>query len=61
MDESLINIAIELRNDIQAIDEFLLKGLVSDEVLFQLLSKSCELLGELHDTLEQLKEKASCK
>lgn len=43
-----------LRNDIQIINEFLLKGL-------QLVAKSCVLLGELDDTLEQLKDMASCK
>ncbi|ESE42759.1 hypothetical protein [Shewanella decolorationis] len=61
MEESLINNAIRLRNDIQAINEFLLKGLAPEEAQLQLVAKSCVLLGELDDTLEQLKDTASCK
>ncbi|GIU34898.1 hypothetical protein TUM4637_31310 [Shewanella hafniensis] len=61
MDESLINSAIQLRNDIQSINEFLLKGLAPEDAQLQLMAKSCVLLGELDDTLEQLKEAASCK
>ncbi|MCS6238593.1 hypothetical protein [Shewanella baltica] len=61
MDESLINSAIQLRNDIQVINEFLLKGLPPEDAQLQLVAKSCVLLGELDDTLEQLKETASCK
>lgn len=61
MDKSLINSAIQLRNDIQAINEFLLKGLVPEDAQLQLVAKSCVLLGELDDTLEQLKDMASCK
>ena len=61
MDESLINSAIQLRNDIQSINEFLLKGLVPEDAQLQLIAKSCVLLGELDDTLEQLKDTASCK
>ncbi|MBU1391565.1 MAG: hypothetical protein KJ856_00705 [Gammaproteobacteria bacterium] len=58
MDESLINSAIQLRNDIQAINEFLLKGLAPKDAQLQLMAKSCVLLGELDDTLEQLKDTA---
>lgn len=61
MHESLINEAIALRNDIQAINDFLLKGLAPEEAQLQLVAKSCVLLGELDDTLEQLKDAASCK
>ncbi|MGS0693335.1 hypothetical protein [Shewanella sp. 0m-4] len=57
--DDLINAAIQQRNDIQVINEFLLKGLAPTEALLQLTAKSCVLLGELDDTLEQLKE-ASC-
>ncbi|MFB2670621.1 hypothetical protein HG547_20530 [Shewanella sp. DNRA4] len=57
----LINSAIALRNDIQVINEFLLKGLAPEEAQLQLVAKSCVLLGELDDTLEQLKDTASCK
>ena len=57
----LINSAIALRNDIQVINEFLLKGLAPEEAQLQLVAKSCVLLGELDDTLEQLKDAASCK
>ena len=58
MDE-LINAAIQQRNDIQAINEFLLKGLAPEDAQLQLIVKSCVLLGELDDTLEQLKDTAS--
>lgn len=61
MYESLINEAIALRNDIQAINDFLLKGIAPEEAQLQLVAKSCVLLGELDDTLEQLKDAASCK
>lgn len=57
----LINSAIALRNDIQVINEFLLKGLAPEEAQLQLVAKSCVLLGELDDTLEQLKDTVSCK
>lgn len=57
----LINNAIALRNDIQIINEFLLKGLAPEEAQLQLVAKSCVLLGELDDTLEQLKDTTSCK
>ncbi|MCU8076927.1 hypothetical protein [Shewanella sp. SM29] len=57
----LINSAIALRNDIQVINEFLLKGLAPEDAQLQLVAKSCVLLGELDDTLEQLKDTASCK
>lgn len=60
MDE-LINNAIALRNDIQSINDFLLKGLAPEDAQLQLIAKSCVLLGELDDTLEQLKDTASCK
>ncbi len=57
--DDLINAAIQQRNDIQVINEFLLKGLAPTEAQLQLTAKSCVLLGELDDTLEELKE-ASC-
>ena len=60
MDE-LINAAIQQRNGIQTINEFLLKGLAPEHAQLQLVAKSCVLLGELDDTLEQLKDTASCK
>ncbi|QDZ90917.1 hypothetical protein D0436_10820 [Shewanella decolorationis] len=61
MNGTLIENAIKLRNDIQVINEFLLKGLAPEEAQLQLVAKSCVLLGELDDTLEQLKDTASCK
>lgn len=57
----LINKAIQLRNDILAINEFLLKGLVPEEAQLHLVAKSCVLLGQLDDTLEELKDTVSCK
>lgn len=59
MDE-LITTAIKQRNDIHTINEFLLKGLAPEQASLELVAKSCVLLGELDDTLEQLKE-LSCK
>lgn len=59
MDE-LIKTAIQQRNHVQIINEFLLKGLAPEQALLELMAKSCVLLGELDDTLELIKE-ASCK
>mgnify|MGYP006162507489 CR=1 FL=1 len=50
----LINSAIALRNDIQVINEFLLKGLAPEEAQLQLVAKSCVLLGELDGRVQRL-------
>ncbi len=52
--------AIKLRHDIQTINDFLLKGLATEDAQLQLIAKSCVLLGELDDTLEQLKDITLC-
>lgn len=51
MDESLIDRAMQLCDDIQTINDFLLKGLVPEDAQLQLVAKSCVLLGELDNTL----------
>ncbi|QYK03101.1 hypothetical protein [Shewanella psychrotolerans] len=59
MDEQL-NQAIELAKDIGHINEFLLKGIVVEDVQKRLTAHACVLLGRLDDTLIEIKE-ASCK
>ncbi len=56
----LINNAIQIRDDIQTITDFLLKGLAPEDAQLQLIAKSTVLLGELDDTLEEIKD-AACK
>lgn len=59
MDDQL-NEAIGLSKDIGHINEFLLKGLATEEVQQRLTAQACVLLGRLDDTLIEIKE-AACK
>ncbi|MCG9757438.1 hypothetical protein L1D40_19860 [Shewanella insulae] len=59
MDDQL-NEAIGLTKDIGHINEFLLKGLATEEVQQRLTAQTCVLLGRLDDALIEIKE-AACK
>jgi hypothetical protein len=61
MEESLVTRVFDLYKEIFEINEFLLKDIAPDNSRAELTAKSCILLGELGDTIEQLKDIALCK